>query len=73
MSTITPLLQTIEPDDPSTAQASSRNTTPNARPAVVLTPTNNMASVPADAESGLHVHYILFHVFNNDSQALLVY
>ncbi|KAG1757384.1 hypothetical protein EDB19DRAFT_1900912 [Suillus lakei] len=54
MSTNTPLLQTIEPDDPSMAQAPSRNTTSNARPAVVLTPTNNkMASTSADAESGI--------------------
>lgn len=53
MSTNTPLLQTIEPDDPSMAQASSRNTTSDARPAVVLTPTNNMATGPADAESGI--------------------
>ncbi|KAG2146557.1 uncharacterized protein EDB93DRAFT_1250838 [Suillus bovinus] len=53
MSTNTPLLQTIEPDDPSIAQVPSRNTTSNVRPAVVLTPTNNMASTPADAESGI--------------------
>ncbi|KAG2077111.1 DUF846-domain-containing protein [Suillus decipiens] len=53
MSTNTPLLQTIEPDDSSMAQApsTSRSTTSSARPAV-LTP-NNMASTPADAESGL--------------------
>ncbi|KAJ8596550.1 Golgi apparatus membrane protein TVP23 [Rhizopogon salebrosus TDB-379] len=50
MSTNTPLLQTIEPDDPSTV---SGNTGSNARPAVVLTPTNNMSSTPADAESGI--------------------
>lgn len=54
MSTNTPLLQTIEPDDTSTVQVPSRNTTSNTRPAVVLTPTNNnMASTPADAESGI--------------------
>ncbi|KAG2062038.1 Golgi apparatus membrane protein TVP23 [Suillus hirtellus] len=54
MSTNTPLLQTIEPDDTSTVQVPSRNTTSNTRPAVVLTPNNNnMASTPADAESGI--------------------
>lgn len=75
MSTNTPLLQTIEPDDTSTVQVPSRNTTSNTRPAVVLTPTNNnMASTPADAESGLYVRNIYsFIVFNKDSQALLVY
>ncbi|KAG2368244.1 hypothetical protein BDR07DRAFT_1511997 [Suillus spraguei] len=52
MSTNTPLLQTIEPDDSSMAQvpSTSRSTTSNARP-TALTP-NNMASTPADAESG---------------------
>ncbi|KAG1826148.1 Golgi apparatus membrane protein TVP23 [Suillus subaureus] len=52
MSTNSSLLQTIEPDDPSVAQAPSRNTVSNTRPAVVLTP-NNLASAPADAESGI--------------------
>ncbi|KIJ68250.1 hypothetical protein HYDPIDRAFT_36747 [Hydnomerulius pinastri MD-312] len=56
MSTQTPLLQTIEPDDPSLESAPPKpHASTQPRPPVVLTPTNNsaMASNPNDAESGI--------------------
>jgi hypothetical protein len=53
----TPLLDTIEPDEPTDAPSgnisNSKNT--NVRPAVVLTPTTRqeqMASTASDAEAG---------------------
>ena len=58
MSASAPLLQTIEPDDPTTVSQApltgniaSKDTT---RPAVVLTPTNHasMATTSSDAEAG---------------------
>ncbi|KAH7924871.1 DUF846-domain-containing protein [Leucogyrophana mollusca] len=57
MSSHTPLLQTIEPDELAAPLPSGNiSSSDNARPQVVLTPTNRtgaMASTPADAESGL--------------------
>ncbi|KAG6901848.1 Golgi apparatus membrane protein tvp23 [Termitomyces sp. Mi166 len=58
MSVSTPLLDTIEPDEPTvapTGNITSKNTTP--RPPVVLTPTSHnaqrMATTEGDAESGI--------------------
>lgn len=59
MSASIPLLDTIEPDEPSlspTIASGNINAPKNARPSVVLTPTNHgsdpMATTQSDAESG---------------------
>ncbi|KII93474.1 hypothetical protein PLICRDRAFT_99884 [Plicaturopsis crispa FD-325 SS-3] len=61
MSVSTPLFDTIEPDEPSAPapppSGNIRSNAPNARPQVVLQPTNRaaeqMASNPSDAEAGI--------------------
>jgi len=66
-----PLVQTIEPDEPSVSapQPSGKINAPsNARAPVVLTPTNRtveqMASNPNDAESGMSLQQL----WSNKSQ-----
>ncbi|EIN13547.1 DUF846-domain-containing protein [Punctularia strigosozonata HHB-11173 SS5] len=54
MSAATPLLETIEPDEPSVPEVPKGNIqNANARQPVVLTPTSRAEAAPTDVESGL--------------------
>jgi hypothetical protein len=50
----TPLLETIEPDEPEAPPPPPKGNiySSNSRPTVILTPTEPLASTPGDAESG---------------------